>query len=361
MKVERCEECGVPLYITTTHRWLESGAIVLAGQERSRPYFMECENIDPILATVESIIGLPVENVVIATDRRGVKTYLKGIIPEEVRKKLERREIDWQPINRGLWQVARLSGIGLYELVDFRYAGDDQDFITERVKNPFSIPVICGTTTAAIEILFAREMGVSYRREEGGSILITCRPSPHPEEYRERLMVKPYVHRGGSVELRRCASCGGPAALSDCYWDLEMGVIRHTKTGRRISILSPVMEVVLEELEEELGEEIPRAVVEAQRRYTREGFYSFHEIVDEENVREQFAWRGLGELSELRMGRKGVKMTLKSAGLSLLVVGMAQGLFEQAFKVESTVDWELDEEGTLQVEVLPVEHKISVP
>lgn len=360
MKVDICEECGVPLYITSTHRWLESGAIVLAGQERSRPYLMECENIDPILMTVENILGIPVENAVIAADRRGVKTYLKGIIPHEVQEKLSKREIDWQPVNQGLWMVARLSGYGSYELVDFRHKGDDEDYVTERVTEPFSVPILCGTTAAAIEILLSREMGVSYEREESGDLVITCRPSPHPEEFKERLMVKPYVHRGGDVELPRCNTCGGPKALTQCRWDLERGVIYQTQTGRRLAVLSPVMEVVLEELEKELGEEISRAVVEAQRRYTRQGFYPFREIFDLENVREQFAWRGLGELSEMRVSKKGMRMILKNSGLALLVAGMVQGLFEQVFQVESTVDWEVDDQGTLKVEVQPAECSISV-
>ncbi len=37
----------------------------------------------------------------------------------------------------------------------------------------------------------------------------------------------------------------------------------------------------------------------------------------------------------------------------LLSVGIAQGLFEMVLDVESTVEWELSEEGNLRVEVKP--------
>ncbi len=36
-----------------------------------------------------------------------------------------------------------------------------------------------------------------------------------------------------------------------------------------------------------------------------------------------------------------------------MVVGLVQGLFEMAFGIESSVDWELSPDGDLEVEVIP--------
>lgn len=154
--------------------------------------------------------------------------------------------------------------------------------------------------------------------------------------------------------MERCGTCGVPEALSGFRWYYDRGVIRSSWTHRRMALLGPVMlDPVFDELEEELGEAIPRVVVEAQRHFVKTGFYSIEEIGDEGNIRNQFALRGLGNLREIRMGERGVTLRLENAAMHLLVVGLVQGLFETAFGIESNVDWELSEDGDLEVEVIP--------
>lgn len=46
-------------------------------------------------------------------------------------------------------------------------------------------------------------------------------------------------------------------------------------------------------------------------------------------------------------------LRLDNAALPLIIVGQAQGFFEIGFGVESTVDWELDGQKNLQLEVKP--------
>jgi hypothetical protein len=41
--------------------------------------------------------------------------------------------------------------------------------------------------------------------------------------------------------------------------------------------------------------------------------------------------------------------------MHLMVVGLGQGLFEVVFGKESRVEWELSEDGTLEVQVTPWE------
>jgi len=48
---------------------------------------------------------------------------------------------------------------------------------------------------------------------------------------------------------------------------------------------------------------------------------------------------------------------LENVALPLIVIGQAQGFFEMGFGVDTTVEWELSEEGDLQVEVKPVSHE----
>ncbi len=79
----------------------------------------------------------------------------------------------------------------------------------------------------------------------------------------------------------------------------------------------------------------------------------FEEVSEEGDLRTQLALRGLGDLREIKMGSKGLRMRIDNAAVHLMIVGLAQGFFEMAFDVESGVEWELSEEGDLEVEVKP--------
>jgi len=65
------------------------------------------------------------------------------------------------------------------------------------------------------------------------------------------------------------------------------------------------------------------------------------------------ALRGLGNLRELKMGKKGVQARIENVALPLLAVGSTQGLYEKAFDIDSDVEWELTDDGDLEIEVFP--------
>lgn len=135
-------------------------------------------------------------------------------------------------------------------------------------------------------------------------------------------------------------------------WDLESGIIRNTWNGRRMVMLGPEMQDPLfEELEKELGEAIPRAVVEAQRRFIASGPYSIEELSDEDQFRMLLALRGMGNLREVTMDRRSMVMRIDNAANRLMAVGVAQGLFDKAYGLESHAEWEISENGDLQLEI----------
>jgi hypothetical protein len=70
------------------------------------------------------------------------------------------------------------------------------------------------------------------------------------------------------------------------------------------------LEPVFRGLEEELGDTIPRAVVEAQRRFSSSGFYDHEVVLDEGDFRKQLALRGLGNLRSLEASKRGLNMLL---------------------------------------------------
>ncbi len=349
-----CPECGVPEYITEEHRWLNNGDLVQARDQRHRLVFIESENLDPLFRNMEQIIGLPIDHMIVAAVRRAVFAYVSAFIPQELKEQIKRRELPYTIVTDVVRNVGKLMGYGNYEFVGCRYEQDEDDYCIDRITDPFSLPFACASQAATLEAVTDRHHGVTYEQISPNAYNLTSFPSPHPEELKKRMQIDYYQHKEGDLELERCAACGGPKALASYKWDAQRGIILHRINGRRMVIMGPQMlDPIFKELEDELGDTIPRVVVEAQRRFARTGFYSIQDASDELDFRTQLALRGLGNLKELNMRRKGMEMRLDNAVLPLMIVGMMQGVFEAAFDNDSDVDWELSREGNLRIEVIP--------
>ena len=357
MELKPCPECGAPEIITGEHLWLNNGDIVQKRHQSHRMVFIETDNMDPLFRGIEQIIGVGIEHIIITAVRRAVRPYLQAFVPTTVMEKIQNGELDYIPIIDTFCDMGRSYGDGSYDFVDMRYEHDEHDYCTYSISEPFSVPMTVASHVADVEVLTGVDQG--YKYEEGSPNLynITAFPSTHPEQLKERMLSQPYKHRDGDVELERCATCGGPKALSGYRWYEDRGIIINKSTDRRMAILGNAeLDPIFHELEEELGDTVPRAVVEAQRRFTRSGFYTMDDITDEGDFRTQLALRGMGNLKQLEMKRKGINMLLENVALPLIVVGQAQGFFEMGFGLDTTVDWELSWEGDLQVEVKPISY-----
>jgi len=351
---ETCPECKAPKLITGEHLWLNSGVIVQKANQAARLAFMESENLDPLYRGIGEIIGMPIDRMVIDIARRATADYLKGFLPQAVKEMILDKEMDVQVYIDAMLTTARIFGSGKYEFVDVRFEGNRDDYGIIRITEPYSLLLSVGVHAGSCEALTDNPNDVTYKELSPGVYESKAYWSERDEELEERLQFKKYHHREGDIELERCATCGGPRALSGFKWYLDRGIIINTHTTRRMALLGPAMlDPIFRELEKELGETIPRVVVEAQRRFTKTGFYSIEEVSEEGDLRTQLALRGLGDLREIKMGSKGLRMRIDNAAVHLMIVGLAQGLFEMAFDVDSQVEWELSEEGDLELEVTP--------
>jgi len=355
MDLKSCPECGTPEIITGEHLWLNNGDIVQSRAQTSRIVFVETENLDPLFRGIAQIIGAEIEHMVITAGRRACRIYLEAFVPADVREKIQNKELDYKPIVDMFADMGRSYGYGSYSLVDIRYERDDDDYNILRISEPFSLPLAVAAHVGAVELLTGVDYGYRYEEVSPNVYRITTFPSPHPPQLRERMFSLPYQHREGDIELERCATCGGPKALAGYQWYPDRGVIFNNATGRRMGIMGNAeLDPIFQELEAELGDTVPRAVVEAQRRFTKSGFYTMDDITNEGDFRTQLALRGMGNLKQLEMKRKGMNMLLENVALPLIIVGQAQGFFEMGFGMDTTVDWELSEDGDLQVEVKPL-------
>jgi hypothetical protein len=354
MNISICPECKVPEPVKQGQIWLNNGDIVQAVNPRARLGFIECENLDPLFRNVGEIIGMSIENLVVNIDARAVERFMSQLIPESMKEMVQARQMDPRLFLDNIMTYCHIIGFGRYEYIDSRYMRNDDDFSITRVEAPFSVPEAAGGIAGVASALVGGEHAVTYEKISQDLYEFKTRWTEYPEILKEKLRIRPYHHRDGDIELERCATCGVPAALSGFRWYLDRGLIVNKHNGRRMAILGPEhLDVLFRALEEELGETIPDVVVEAQRRFTRTGFYSIEEVSNEGDFRAQLALRGMGNLREISMGVSGMRIRIDNAAGHLLIVGMAQGLFEMALDVGSNVEWELTEDGNLEVEVRP--------
>lgn len=353
VEMNTCTGCGLPDAFVQLHRWLNNGDVVQATNQNARMAFVECENVDPVFRDIGRAIGASIDHLVINIVARGTQLYMDSLIPEPVKELVRNKTMDVRSFSQGIMDLCHAVGYGKYEFIDYRYENDPEDYCKIRITRPFSILETSGAFAGVIASTVGGEHSVTYKEISPGSFELTTGWTTYPEVLKERLELTLYHPEVGDLELERCERCGSPLKLSEtCTWDLENGVITNRRTGYRMAVLGPgLMDTVFEALEWELGEEIPRLVVDAQRRFTREGFAPIGLTLGLPELREQFALRGLGNLRELEVGEKGASLTLENSCMRLLLVGMLQGTYERAFGRDSSVDWELDEEGTLRVKV----------
>jgi hypothetical protein len=355
MELEVCPECGVPNLLTGENLWLDNGDIVQKRVESNRMIFNETENLDPVFHSIEEIIGVSIEGVVITAMRRAVRIFLGSFIADDVLKLIRERQIEYRPVADTFIDLAAFFGYGRYELVEERVNLDENDLFAYKIHDPFCLLAAVATMVATVEVLSGMEQGYSYEQTAPNVYEIRVSPSPHPQGLKKRMHAQTYQHQEGDLLLKMCGTCGGPEALSEFKWDEEKGIIRNKMTKRRMAFFGDLeLDPVFKELEEELGDTIPQAVVEAQRRFTKSGFYTAADLTDADGFRKQLALRGLGNIKELEMKRRGMRMRVENVALPLLVIGQAQGFYEMGFGTDTTVDWELKEDKSLSVEVKPL-------
>jgi hypothetical protein len=354
IEVNRCFECGVPEPFMQGQVWLNNGDIVQRANQNARVGFVECENFDPLFQNIGDIIGFPIERIVVNLSNRAHRIYLETLFPEEARRMVIDGTVDSHALRDPVITFCQICGFGKYEYVADRYEKDDKDFYTQRITRPYSVPLAAGALAGAMGAILGGEHDVTWTEVSPDCYEFTSRWGKGDQALAERFRLARYEHRDGDLELQRCASCGMPKAFNAYEWDLENGLIRNRYTGRRMALVGPEsLEQIFQELEFELGETIPNVVIEAQRRFTKTGFYSIDKISDEGNFRTQLALRGLGNLRNMVIRKTGLSLKIENPAAYLMTTGMVQGLFEMIFDIDSKVEWEIGQEGELLVEVVP--------
>jgi len=332
------------------HEWLSDGTIVQRENPEHRMVFIETENISRTFSGVEDIIDMSIERIIIEAKRRATFDFvdhtLSGLVKAIV------RVIGVRPIANNINRLGQVMGYGAIRIVSLHRTHGKGDFITMRIKEPYSLPLFCGDLAGAFEAVTRREVAVTYEQKETGDYEVTGYISSHPIELQDRLRTREYSHKPGDIALERCPNCGAPMALSEYVWYLDRGLIEHRERGRRMAMAGPAaLDAIIDDLQEELGETIPRVIVEAQRRVIRTGFYGLEEITSVETLRQQLALRGFGNLRDVEWLEDRLRIRLENPCIHPVLVGVMLGFFELASGGEGKAEWSVSDDGGLVVEV----------
>ena len=349
MKV--CRECGVPFAVSKEHVWNENGVITQAKDPDHRMVFYESDNLDTLFRSIEDIIGLPIEHIVIESKRREVKEYVENLLSPLARKVA--RHVGLGAMIRKLSRIGKAFGYGNVRLSDKRVRFDDDDYVSMVISNPHSILFYCGENLGAWEAIDGRQSRVKYEEMMENTYEVTNYIGEHAIELSERLASRAYAFKPGEIEFDRCSKCGVPMDVARCRWNLELGTIIDPDSGRRMAVFGPAgFEAVTDDLELELGEAIPEAVIEAQRRYTKDVMITEALPREGGDFQNMFFMRGLGNLVHLEFGEEGATAVIENSCMHLIMVGLVQGIFEAIFDYDkSAYEWDLKDDGDLTVEI----------
>jgi len=370
--IEVCEECGVPLMISSGLKWENNGIISVAMSSSGRVVFYESGNIDDLFRGIVELVGMPIEHIVIESRRRETRRYIEKLymanLKEEVdlarngmkEKGLPRDSAVWQKllevareINVNINNIGRINGSGDICLGGGWDTGEEFPWRTQVIRNPYSLMLYAGDMLGSVEAIEDIDQWVEYREIQEGAYEMTAVPGEHPIALKGRLQRRKYDFKPGDIVYERCRGCGLPDEVKRCDWNLEKGIITDSETGRRMAMFGPSgLEAVLDDLEAELGEAIPEAVIKAQKDYVK-GYVGEEDWKqDALSFRRLIASRGLGNLARFEGDRTSLSVTIENSCLHLLMVGIAQAMVEMVYGVDdSACAWELSENGDLNITI----------
>ncbi len=366
-----CAQCGTPAFVARELHWESNGVISLRRSPHNRMVLYESEIIDNLFKGIEELIGMDISHIVIESRRREVRKYIEGCFPAWLRKPLiylnEKlgtkpviaypvravRESLGKVITRQVFDIGRVYGYGDVRLGPLWGTGNQYPWRANVIHNPHSVLFFAAEALASVEAFEGREHWISYEETGNNLYEYTTFPGRHPIELKERLKRMRYGFKPGSIEYERCAGCGIPIEVAQLRWDMQEGTIHDPETGWRKALFGPfAMDAVLYDLESELGGSIPEVVVEAQRRYIKSHVGGRNWRRSGTTFGQLTAIRGLGNIAWFEADAEHLSVTVQNSCMPLLVLGMAQAIFETALGLDSTTyEWKIDDDGDFEFTV----------
>jgi len=340
-----CKTCGVPLKFGRDHSWNSDGTITQRRDPDHRMILFDSEGIDTLFSNIESIIGMPLEKIIIESKARATKEYiaqqiigLKGSFA---------RLVGIDRIVRMVVEQGRLLGYGDIIVHDFDWKGGTMRC---EIGNPYSLPLFCGDLLGSLEAIRKLAGACSYEETGPDRYMINTYAAEHAPELQDRLLPRMPPRKEGDIQHELCPGCKAPRQVSRYKWDLDAGTIKDSETDMRLALFGPVgLQVIFEELSSELGDAIPETIVEAQRQIVSKKLDLTWNLNEPDVMSKWLSIQGMGHLVEMTPSESGILIRIENAAVPLVLVGNALGIFEAYSKVKGAAEWEISPDGDLTI------------
>lgn len=355
MEIKRCKKCDTPLAFGRYIVWTGGGTILAERAPNLRLFFIEVDELLNLLAYLSELLGVPIDNILIESERPIGRELVESSFPAYVARftrsipDIFHRMFFAKAAFRQVAGYARAMGYGSATMIE--YEGKKRSML--RVRNPHCLPLIIGDCTGAFQVMLGVNTTATWKKENGTTLI----------EFR-KTDEKPYnvpINRSGfipgEVDFERCQGCGVPLPVSDNFeWDMLNGIITNRRTAYREAFLSVEgINAIFSEMEKELGDEVPLMMAQRQAELMRDRM-SKRNLEEEGGIWglfEELKLRGMGNPVEVEEAGKQLKVKVENPFNDALVAGRIAGYYEAVEKVKSRMTWVSSEEGYLVIGIEP--------
>jgi hypothetical protein len=340
-----CGTCSVSKRAAKSLTWQSSGTITEARDPDHRMVLADVEGLNQLFSNIEGLIGVSIQNIITESKARATQEFTRQLIRGW--KGTVVRRLGLGIVIKNMAGLAKSLGYGGIEILDVNWKDDRIDF---RLRDPYSVPLMCGDLRGATEAVKNVVGTVEPEQESEDTWIVRGRLSPPPSGMEERLAPPPVKTRPGDISYKRCPECGVPLGISDFSWDLDRGIITNRATGIRHAFVGPGgIQAVFDELSSELGDTIPETIIEAQRMRVVSQDYSAWKAFGAPEFREMIGMMGFGNLASLEVSGRSYEATIENASLPLMIVGTAAGALQSITGRKPEIEWTFSPEGDLKI------------
>jgi len=312
-----------------------------------RMILFDSDGIDDLFKNIESLIGIPIENIVIESKARATEAYIAHLIKGP--KGALARMIGIERVITTIVEQGRLLGYGDIRVTEFSWA---DAFMYCEITDPYSLPLFCGDLRGALQAIRKLEGQITYEEIGPNKYRIKDFQADDVTAFENRLLPASLPRKPGDITYHRCPGCKAPLEISGFAWDFDKGTITQKASGIRYAVFgSSGMQVVLDELEKELGDTVPATIVEAQRMHAAKTMNPRWKAVGQADIRNWLAVQGLGNLLKLEQKDSGYDVLVQNPAIPLLLVGTMAALFEFITDKKAAVEWSVADDGDLSMSV----------
>jgi hypothetical protein len=354
MKITRtCGECGVPLGIARVLSWNANGTITQHDDPMHRLIFFECDNLDRLWGRLSEQLGVTTEHiweVVIESKSRATRAFLHRTLPWGIG--FMARFIGYRSMIKTIESQGLVMGYGKITVGGQYPRRGRPERVTVYIEDAYSLPFFCGDFKGAAEVLERRWASTTLQALDSRrhQIDVTVRDE-RLEEESFRLKEK-IAGKAGDMVFKSCATCGTPLEMKEFTWDLESGIIKDSRSGRRLAFFGTSgMLAVFDELTHELGERVSDAIIEIERDSGLAAFSEEEAKSGYEGLRFLAAIRGLGLITSLEISEDKLLFRMSNPSVPEYIVGLALAVFEITTGKRGRYEWSIEPDGVLLAEI----------